>query len=149
MSIKLGEQKTEMQLLMALRNRIISIGHSIKSPQVLFPARAEARTSYYRITNVSPVCSLMVSGALTSPMEQNFQLPLQRFPDEIRPASHDSPTGFHEVHKQCTAFPFLNKVYFSNNGNSSINASTSKYKDLHSSFPAVLKDLFFPSPATL
>ena len=135
---------------MALRNRIISIGHSIKSLQVLSPAGAEARTSCYMITAISPVCSLTVSGALISPTERNFQLSLQRFPNESRPASQDSPAGFHEVHKQCTKFPFPNRVYFSNYGNPSINTSIStKYEDLHSISPAVLRDLFSPTPATL
>ena len=133
---------------MALRNRIISLDYSTKSPAGTFPARAEAGTSHYRIANISPVCSLMVSSALTSPTEQNFQLPLQRFPSESRPVSQDSPTGFHEVHKQCTKFLFHNRVYFSNK-QKLINTSTSKYEDLHSSFPAVLKDLFFQTLATL
>ena len=128
---------------MALRNRIISLDHSIKSPQVLFTARTKARTSYYRITNVYPVWSLMVSGALTSPTEQNFQLPLQRFPSESRPVSQDSPAGFHEVHKQCTVLPFPNRVYFYNYGNPSINTSIStKYEDLHSTSPTTVRDLF-------
>ena len=123
---KKWEQKTERQLLMALRNMIISIGHSIKSPQVFSPAGKEAETSCYRITIVSPVCSLMVSSALTSPAERNFQLPLQRIPSESCPTSQDSPAGFHEVHKQCTAFSFYNIVHFSKRyGNTSTNTSTS------------------------
>ena len=77
-----NEQKTKRQLLMALRNRVISIGHSIRSPQVPSPARAEAKTSYYRIANVFPICNLMVSSTLISLTEQNLQLPLQRFPSE-------------------------------------------------------------------
>ena len=111
----------QYQLLMDLRNRIISMGHSIKSPHVLYPAGAEARTSCYRITVVSPLCSLMVSGALISSTEQNFQLPFQRFPSESRQAAQDSPAASHQVHKQCTTFPLPNRVYFSNNGNPSIN----------------------------
>ena len=60
---------------MALRNRTISMGHYIKSPQILSINRVEARASCYKITGISPVCSLMISGALTFSMEQNFQLP--------------------------------------------------------------------------
>ena len=75
---------------MALRNRIISLDYSIKSPTV---------------------CSLMITSSLTSPTEQNFQLSL---PSKSCPISQDSPAGFHKVHKKCTTFPFHNRVYFSN-----------------------------------
>ena len=130
---------------MALRNNIISIGYSMKSPQELSPAGAEVEKSCYRITVLSSVCNLMVLSALISPTEQNFQLSLQRFPSESRPASQDSPAGFHQVHKQCTSFSFPNRVYFSNEGNPSINTSIStKYEGLHSIFPQAVRDLFPP-----
>ena len=86
-----NKQKTERQLLMTLRNRIISIGHSIRSPQVPSPARVEANTSYYRIADVFPVCSLLVSSVLIPLTEQNFQLPLQRFPSKL-PNFSDFPS---------------------------------------------------------
>ena len=129
---------------MALRNGIISIGHSIKSPQVLSLNRAEARTSYYRIIVISPACSLMVFFAFISPKEQNFQLLIQGFFNESHLAAHEfpsrispSPQAMHDI----SLFP--NKVYFSNDGNPSINTSIStKYGGLHSIFPTAVRDLF-------
>ena len=87
MSKKKGEQKIERQSLMALRNRIIPLYYSIKSPKV---------------------CSLMMSSSLISPAEQYFQLSL---PSISRPISQDSPTGFHPQYR---VFPLHNEVYFSN-----------------------------------
>ena len=111
---KKGEQKIERQSLMALRNRILSLDYSIKSPADTFPARADNGTSHYKIANVSPVYSLMISSSLTSQKEQNIQLPLLRFPSKIRPISQDFLAGFHEIYKQYTTFFLHNKVYFSN-----------------------------------
>ena len=121
------------------------MGHSIKSPQILFLNRAESRISCYRVVVISPACRLVVSFAFISPTEQNFQLPPQRFPSKSRPASQDFPAGFHKAHRQCTTFLFPNIVYFSGYGNPFINTSTSKFfEDLHSSFPTVVRDLFSP-----
>ena len=131
---------------MALRNRIISLDYSIKSPADTFTTRVENGTSHYRITNVSPIYSLMISSSLTSQTKQNFQLSLLRFFIESRPVCQNSPAGFHEVHKQCTAFPLHNIVYFSRNWKL---INTSKHEDLHSSFSIMLRDLFFLTPATL
>ena len=51
---------------MDLRNRIISLDYSIKSPADTFLEREENGTSHYRIANVSPVYNLMISSSLTS-----------------------------------------------------------------------------------
>ena len=73
-----------------------------------------------------------------------FQLPLQRFASESRPASQDSPAGFHKVHKQCTAFPFPNSIYFSKNGNPSINTTTSTNMKTYTPHSQQHSGIYFP-----
>ena len=115
---------------MALRNKTTSMSHSTKPSQVFSPAGAEARTYHYGIFVISPACSLMVPFSFISPTERKFQLPPQRFPNKSHSTSQDFLAGFHKAHRKHTSFLFPNRVYFSDNGNSSINASTSKYEGL-------------------
>ena len=97
--------KIERHSLMALRNRIIYLDYSIKSPTL---------------------CILMMSSSLTSPAEQNFQLSLLIFLNESRPASQDFTRSTSNT--QC--FPFTTKFISPINGNSSVN--TSRYEYLYS-----------------
>ena len=121
----------------------MSRGHSIKSLQVLSPAGAEEETSNYKIIVVSPVCILMISGTLISPTEQNFQLLLQSVPVKVAQLLKIPQQDFTKSPNNARSFP--SRVYFSKNGNPSINTLTpTRYEDLHSSFPTAVMDLFSP-----
>ena len=116
---------------MTLRNGTISKGHP-QNPRRCFPrhipspAGTEAGTSYCKVSAIFSVCSLMVSGVLISPIEQNLQLLLQKFPSEVAKLLRIPQRDFNKIPKQCTEFPFPNRVYFSN-GSSSPSMSTSTY----------------------
>ena len=104
----------------------------------------KAGASYYKVAAISTTYNLMISGVLTSPEEQKSPIIAleKKFPSEVAKLLRIPQQDFTKSPNSAWSFPYPTKF---------ISQTTEMYlpafnfnifEDLHSSSPAIIRDLF-------